>query len=173
MASPWGLFLGNSKVSAKWSKCLVSDLFSSISMAFWASTPGLWLPWGGEGSDMTHSVLYWSSFFLLSLVVQLWCAYKSRWGELLGESMYYTALPRPSKFPFISTFSCLVWAMCPQLRPLTSGTDCAARRHVVWPLGSAEKAVLTEACDEMPGPTWQRPLRLSLLRFVDFLLIFG
>jgi len=51
------------------------------------------------------------------------------------------------------------------------GTDRAAQKAVVWLLISAEKAVLRESCDEMPGCVSKLPLRLSYLGFVNFLRV--
>lgn len=89
--------------------------------------------------------------------------------------MQCKALMRPSAFPLIS--HSLVWfEQCVHnsdlLRnPWTLGTDHAAQKAVVWLLISAEKAVLRESCDEMPGCVPKLPLRLSYLGFVNFLLV--
>lgn len=76
-----------------------------------------------------------------------------------------------SIFPLISTFSCLFWAICPQLWPFEksfqSGTDCAAQRNVVCLPVSTGKAVWRESCDEMPGHVYVQ-LLLRLLIFPDF-----
>lgn len=81
----------------------VSDFFSSISMALWVRMPESGSP--GVGREVTHQVLYLSSFLFTNPV------------RRTPSTRITPALIHPSIFPVISSFSCLVWAMCPQLWP--------------------------------------------------------